>query len=84
MDAAAAFSRGFGRTGTLTEAEIAALPELLLLRNAVATIWWLGRDLAADCPPDLSRLAGVRILAGWLRAHGDALRETVRGAVAGR
>lgn len=82
LDAAAAFCRGFGRTGALTETEIVALPDLLLLRNAVITIWWLGRDLDAEHPLDLSRLEGVRTLATWLQAHGDDLRDTIRRALA--
>ena len=80
---AAAYCRGFGRTGSLTEAEIAALPDLMILRNVVSTIWWLGRDLAEGRTPDLERLTELRDFVGWMAAHGEALRETVRGALEG-
>jgi hypothetical protein len=78
---AAAYCRGFARTGTLTDAEIAALPNLMILRNVVATVWWLGRDLAESRPPSLDRLTGIRDFVARVTAHSDALLETVREAM---
>ena len=78
---AAAYSRGFARAASLTDAEIAALPNLLILRSVVATIWWLGRDLAEDRPTDLERLTELRDLATWLSAHGETLQGIVRDAM---
>lgn len=78
---AAAYCRGFRRAATLTGAEIAALPDLMLLRDVVSTIWWLGRDLAAGIPPDISRLTELRDFASWLGAHGDEMRGVVRAAL---
>jgi len=78
---AAAYSRGFARAASLTGAEIAALPNLMILRSVVATIWWLGRDLAEDRPTDLERLTELRDLATWLSAHGETLQGIVRDAM---
>jgi homoserine kinase type II len=78
---ASAYCRGFGRTAALTEAEIAALPQLMLLRDIVSTIWWLGRDLAEGRTADLTRLTELRDFAGWFATHGETLRETVRGTL---
>ncbi len=75
---AAAYCRGFARTGSLTDAEIAALPELMILRNVVATIWWLGRDKAEGQAPDLERLTELPDFVGRVTALGDGLREVVR------
>ena len=69
-----AFCRGYARTGTLTPAEIAALPRLQLLREVVSAIWWLGRALAAgEVHQRLDRLADLRALDRWLAEHGAAL-----------
>ena len=58
-----AFCAGYARTGTLTAAEVAALPHLLLLREAVSAVWWLGRALAADdLRPWSRRMADYRHL----------------------
>jgi Ser/Thr protein kinase RdoA (MazF antagonist) len=77
---AAAYCRGLARTATLTAPEIAALPDLMILRSVVSTIWWLGRDLAEGRPADLERLTELRDFVAWLAAHGETLQETVRGA----
>ena len=75
---ATTYCRGFARTGSLTEAEIAALPELMILRNVVSTIWWLGRDLAEGQAPNLERLTELRDFVGRVTAFSDRLREVVR------
>lgn len=79
---AAAFCAGYARTAQLTPAEIAALPQLMLLRVMVGTVWWLGRDLAAgDARPALGRLADLRELRGWLATHEGALLDAVAAAL---
>lgn len=78
---AAVFCRGFRRAATLSDAEIAALPDLMFLRDVVSTIWWLGRDLDAGIPPDISRLTDLREFASWLGAHEDELRGVVEAAL---
>jgi len=71
---AGALARGYARTNRLTAAEIAALPQLLILREVVSTIWWLGRALAAgDVRLRLTQLAELQQLVVWLDEHGAAL-----------
>ena len=71
---AGALGRGYARTNRLTAAEIAALPRLMILREVVGAIWWLGRALAAgDVRLRLAQFAELRQLIGWLDAHGAAL-----------
>lgn len=41
-----AFCRGYSQAGRLADAEWAALPWLMRLRNAVSKIFWLGKSLA--------------------------------------
>jgi len=75
---ATAYCRGFARTGSLIDAEIAALPELMILRNVVATIWWLGRDLAEGQEPNLERLTELPDFVDQVTAFGDGLRTVMR------
>ncbi len=71
---AAAFCRGYAEVQRLSTAEVAALPSLMILREVVATIWWLGRALAAgDITPQLARLDDLQQLWDWLNAHETAL-----------
>jgi homoserine kinase type II len=80
---AAALCRGYARTNTLTPAEVAALPDLLILRTVVASIWWLGRGLAGgDIRPMLERFADLHELTSWLDQHGAALLDTAARALA--
>lgn len=75
---AGALGRGYARTNRLTAAEVAALPRLLILREVVAAIWWLGRALAAgDVRLRLAQLADLRQLLAWLDEHGTALVEVI-------
>jgi Ser/Thr protein kinase RdoA (MazF antagonist) len=78
MAMAAAFCAGFRRTGALDNAEIAALPQTMLLRNIAVAIWWFGRDLDVGRADSLERLSWLRKLADWLAEHGDELRDLVR------
>ena len=40
---ARAYCQGFARLVTLTEQEIAVIPDLLRLRSAITALWWIGR-----------------------------------------
>lgn len=72
--AATAFSRGYRERVPLTPAETAALPWLTRLRNAVSTIWWLGRGLAEGrLSQTVARIGWIRESAAWLVAHGERL-----------
>lgn len=78
---AAALCRGYAGTAGLTAAEVAALPDLLLLREVVGAIWWLGRALATgDVRPRLDRFADLHALIAWLREHRAAFSDAVSGA----
>ncbi|MGI8856116.1 MAG: phosphotransferase [Thermomicrobiales bacterium] len=73
------FRDGYARRSKLTTAEIAALPELMLLRDVVGAIWWLGRDLAAgDTRGSVERIVEVQRRARWLARHAAAFRDAVR------
>jgi homoserine kinase type II len=66
-----AFWRGYTRRIQPTDAEMAAIPMLIRLRDAVSTIWWLGRDLTNGRTPDLGRMRGGQEAK---RGRGDELR----------
>lgn len=73
-DQAEAFCRGYGSVQRLTPAEVAALPDLMALRDVVATIWWLGRSLAAgDVTGEVGRIGKTRQRQAWRVDHGAAL-----------
>ncbi len=76
---AEAFCRGYGSATRLTEHEIEALPCLLLQREIVSNVWWLGRGLAAgNVASQLERIADTQTLVGWLARHGERLVELAR------
>lgn len=71
---AAAFCQGYGAVQPLTAGEVAALPDLMALRDVVSTIWWLGRGLAAgDVRSAVGRIAKTRRQREWCAANGAAL-----------
>jgi homoserine kinase type II len=75
---ARAFCRGYARHGRLTVAEVAAVPEMIRLRTAVATIYWLGRArLAGDARPQLERITALQELVRWLDVQGQPLMEII-------
>ena len=77
-----AFCGGYARTGRLSPDEIAALPRLMILREALSATWWLGRALAAgDVRPLLSRFDEMQGLVAWLDRHGAALTDTAARAL---
>jgi len=79
----AAFCAGYARSARLLPAEIAALPQLLLLREVVGFIWWLGRALVADDPTRwLAQLPALTSLRDWLAAHERPWLDAIESATA--
>jgi homoserine kinase type II len=73
------FLGGYARQIGLTTAELAALSDLMLLRDVVGAIWWLGRDRAAgDTRGSMARIVEVQARAHWLTRHAAAFRDAVR------
>jgi Ser/Thr protein kinase RdoA (MazF antagonist) len=71
---AAAFWQGYRRWVQPTAAEIAAIPTLIRLRDAVSAIWWLGRGLAqGTVEGGLARLRDQQITKAWLHEHRERL-----------
>lgn len=72
------FRDGYARQNRLTAAEVAALPDLMLLRDVAGAIWWLGRDLAAgNTRESVGRIAEVQARARWLDRHAAAFRDAI-------
>jgi len=63
------FSRGYRQTGGLTTEETAALPQLMLLREVVGTIWWAGRNRAGTPQRGAGRVTDMEQMAVWLRRY---------------
>jgi homoserine kinase type II len=75
---ARAFCRGYASRARLTEEEVAAVPRLILLRDATSAVWWLGRNLDAGGPgPDIGSIARMRGHEAWLRHNGSRLTEVL-------
>lgn len=74
------FARGYARHVTLTAAEIAALPRVMLLREVVGTIWWAGRKRAGTPQRNTERITDMETLAGWLQQHEAAFFAALRQA----
>ncbi|MCB0094497.1 MAG: phosphotransferase [Caldilineaceae bacterium] len=68
---AAAFCQGYSRHVQLTHAEIAALPWLMRLRNAVSAIYRLGKHVAANQPLPTWRLRAMLEFTDWLDKYGE-------------
>jgi Ser/Thr protein kinase RdoA (MazF antagonist) len=79
-----AFGRGYAHWVHLAPAELQALPWLMRLRNAVSTLWRMGRALAMGAPPPLDRMEEMRASAHWLAMHEEQLRIRAIGAFACR
>lgn len=76
--AAREYCRGFARYVSLTEQEIAAIPDLLRLRAAITVLWWIGRT--ADGERDnllASRLGRVQEQLTWQDRADPALMDVV-------
>lgn len=75
------FASGYGRRTRMTAAELAALPELLRLRNTIPGLWWLGGGGAStDTEHFQRRILAMRHLTGWLRENGERLIDVVARA----
>lgn len=71
----AAFCRGYRSQQRLTDAEIAAIPWLIQLFNATASIWWLGRDLDEGISKrGLEHVQEMQQVVKWLHDHAESLR----------
>lgn len=70
---AALLSHGYRTHIQLTTEEIAALPWLIRLWNAVNLIWWVGHDVAIghQRPSQIDRLRRAQETAHWLAYHAD-------------
>ena len=78
-----AFCAGYARTARPTPAELAALPQLMLLREVVGSIWWLGRALVAgDLDPWFARFDSLLSLRDWLVAHERPWLAAIERAIA--
>ena len=63
----AAFWQGYTQWVTPTDAEIAAIPTLIRLRDAVSAIWWLGRGLVnGDINRGVRRLHDMQTTKEWM------------------
>ena len=83
-DTAAELCRGYARFVRLTPDEIAALPELIRLRNIVSAIWHIGQDaaLGRGTYAGTARVARARTTSVWLEDNGDRLRALVEREMA--
>ncbi len=74
----ARFAGGYGRHTHMTPAELAALPELLRLRNTIPGLWWLGGGGASNSLDHFHRrILAMQQLSGWLRENGERLVDVV-------
>lgn len=78
---AMAFCRGYARQVVLTDAELAAIPRLMELRDAVSAIWHTGQGLSRGGTRGLTSLEHWRETARWLAAHERRLVESIGQAV---
>jgi Ser/Thr protein kinase RdoA (MazF antagonist) len=70
LEMAAVFLQGYREWVQLTPAEVAALPWLMRLRNAVSVLWRLGQGLTTgDATPGLQRIEEARWFSQWLHHH---------------
>jgi len=74
----ARFAHGYGRHTRMTEAELAALPQLLRLRNTIPGLWWLGGGGASHNLEHFHRrILAMQQLSGWLGDNSERLVDTV-------
>jgi homoserine kinase type II len=80
---AAALARGYRGAQELTEAEAAAVPDLLLARAKGTVVWRAGRWRRGQASLDdvAVRLHELAAADKWLAAHGSELRDLMRQAV---
>lgn len=69
----ASFCRGYQNIIQLTEPERASIIDIMILRDVVSTIWWLGRNLSDNLTPDTERMEDLRHFKTWLTTHQSQL-----------
>lgn len=76
------FATGYRRRVALSPVEIAALPDLIRLREATSLIHWIGRlRQGLTTEPDIvSRTDRLLQVDGWVHTHGDELVQRVEQA----
>ncbi|MDA0710384.1 MAG: phosphotransferase [bacterium] len=60
---------------SLTSMEWGSLIEIMILRDVVSTIWWLGRHLSDGTQPDPERMEAQRDFKRWLTTHRARLED---------
>lgn len=71
----AQFCQGYQSQIKLTETECASLIDIMILRDVVSTIWWIGRCLANKTIPDTERMEELRDFKTWLTTHRTQLED---------
>lgn len=71
--AAMQLCKGYRHWASLTEQECACMPQLILLRSCMGTLWSLGRGAPIDATRFLQHLEFLRNAAIWLDQHGEQL-----------
>jgi homoserine kinase type II len=70
----AAFWQGYTEWVQPSADEIAAIPLLIRLRDAVSAIWWLGRGLVdGDISRGVERIRDMTIIKRWLEENDDGM-----------
>ncbi len=69
------FCKGYQNKITLTELECASLIDIMILRDVVSTIWWLGRNLDDNKIPETNRMEDLRSFKTWLITHRTQLED---------
>lgn len=72
------FCRGYARWATLMAQEISYLPDLLRLRGAITTLWWLGSAAGSARTRQVAQsIANLRRLDDWLIRNDQELIERI-------
>lgn len=71
------FCAGYREWGWLSIEECAAMPQLMMLRSAMGTLWSLGRNAEIDTKRFLQHLQFLRNASKWLDQNGQRLVEVL-------
>jgi homoserine kinase type II len=75
----AAFWQGYTQWVHPSADEIAAIPTLIRLRDAVSALWWLGRGLVAgDVSAGIERIHDLTIMKRWLKENDDGMMRMMK------
>jgi homoserine kinase type II len=69
------FCKGYQKKIKLTELECTSLIDIMILRDVVSTIWWLGRNLDDNKIPETNRMEELRSFKTWLSTHRSQLED---------